>query len=173
MPPAAAGSPPHDEPVAVPSTAHATPVPPPAPAVNVAEEATFIQLPEADSWSIPVRCYKCGQTHVEPVRNFMVGNVIFCPECNKSMVVRDNVNFRLRSLLKDSYDKWNKDQREFKDRRERELAAFTENRTKEAQAFELHQEHELSRIRQQLDALGSDYDAPGKPVKKGTRFGWG
>lgn len=133
----------------------------------------FVQLPDIDSWNIPVRCFKCNETHVESVRNFMIGNVIFCPHCNKSMVVRDNVNFHIRSLLKDSYEKWEKEQNEFVARREDELAQFMEQRAKQAQAYESHQRGELEKIRKQLDTLGETYDAPGKPIKKGSRFGWG
>jgi hypothetical protein len=136
-------------------------------------EVNFVPLPDIDSWDIPVRCFKCNGTHVESVRQFMIGNVIFCPHCNKSMVVRDNVNFHIRSLLKDSYDQWEKEQNEFVGRREEELAQFIEKRAKEAQAFESHQRRELDKIRQQLDTLGETYDAPGKPIKKGSRFGWG
>jgi Fe-S-cluster-containing hydrogenase component 2 len=145
----------------------------PMAAEYVQSEMNFIQLPEVDSWDIPVRCYKCKETHVESVRSFMIGNVIFCPHCNKSMVVRDNLNFHIRSLLKDSYEKWDKDQREFTRRREKELAEFTANRAKEAQAFETHQQQELEKIRRQFEALGESYDAPGKPIKKGSRFAWG
>jgi hypothetical protein len=136
-------------------------------------EIDFIQLPEVDAWDIPVRCFKCNGTHVEPVRNFMIGNVIFCPHCNKSMVVRDNLNYHIRSLLKESYDKWEKEQGEFVARREKELAEFTERRAKEAQSFTSHQQQQLAKIRQQFDAIGEDYDAPGRPIKKGSRFGWG
>ncbi|HSE85834.1 MAG TPA: YfhL family 4Fe-4S dicluster ferredoxin [Candidatus Binatia bacterium] len=133
----------------------------------------FVPLPDIDSWDIPVRCFKCKQPHVEPVRNFMIGNVIFCPHCNKSMVVRDNLNFHVRTLLKDSYDKWKTEQNEFQTKRQRELTEFVEGRAKEAEAFEAHQQRELQKIRQQLDAMGETYDAPGKPIKKGSRFGWG
>jgi len=136
-------------------------------------EADFVQLPEIDSWDIPVRCFKCNGTHVEPVRNFMIGNVIFCPHCHKSMVVRDNLNFQIRSLLKESYEKWKAEQEEFRARREKELAQFSEKQMKEAQNFTSHQQQELSNIRRQLDAIGENYDAPGKPIKKGSRFGWG
>jgi Pyruvate/2-oxoacid:ferredoxin oxidoreductase delta subunit len=133
----------------------------------------FVTLPDGDSWSIPVRCFKCNQIHVEPVRSFMIGNVIFCPHCNKSMVVRDNLNFQIRTLLKDSYDKWQKEQEEFVRRREQDLREFKERRQKESEAFQAHQVRELAKIRQHLDALGETYDAPGKPIKKGSRFGWG
>lgn len=146
--------------------------------VRIASEYTepavnFVSLPDSDSWDIPVRCFKCNETHVEPVRRFMIGNVIFCPHCNKSMVVRDNLNFQIRSLLKDSYDKWQSEQTEYKSRREKELTEFREQRAKEAQAFEAHQQRELQKIRQHLNTLGETYDAPGKPLKKGARFGWG
>jgi TRAP-type C4-dicarboxylate transport system substrate-binding protein len=103
----------------------------------------------------------------------MIGNVIFCPHCNKSMVVRDKLIFHVRTLLKDSYDKWQNEQNEFQTKRERELTEFVEGRAKEAEAFEAHQQRELQKIRQQLDAMGETYDAPGKPIKKGSRFGWG
>ena len=136
-------------------------------------EVNFVPPPDIDSWDIPVRCFKCSQPHVEPVRNFMIGNVIFCPHCNKSMVVRDNLNFHVRTLLKDSYDKWQNEQNDFQTKRERELTEFVEGRAKETEAFEAHQQRELQKIRQQLNAMGETYDAPGKPIKKGSRFGWG
>ncbi len=136
-------------------------------------DVNYIQLPEIDSWEIPMRCFKCDQTHVESVRNFMIGNVIFCPHCHKSTVVRDNLNYHIRTLLKDSYERWEKEQNEFADRREKELAQFQEKHAKEAQAFQAHQERDLEKIRAQLDAIGDNYDAAGKPFKKGSRFGWG
>jgi hypothetical protein len=146
-------------------------------AIAVAEYAepdvNYVQLPSIDSWDIPMRCFKCNETHVEPARNFMIGNVIFCPHCHKSTVVRDNLNFHIRTLLKDSYERWEKEQAAFADRREEELAQVQEKRAKEAQAFEAHQERELEKIRAQLDAIGDNYDAAGKPFKKGSRFGWG
>ncbi|HEY7164484.1 MAG TPA: YfhL family 4Fe-4S dicluster ferredoxin [Candidatus Binatia bacterium] len=141
---------------------------------GVAEpELEFVELPPIDGWEIPVRCFKCHNTHVEPVRNFMIGNVIFCPHCNKSMVVRDNLNFHIRTLLGDAYEKWEKEQSEFVERRQTELEEFTEKRARDGQNFVSRQQQELNKIRQQLDELGENYDAPGKPIKKGARFGWG
>jgi hypothetical protein len=136
-------------------------------------QVNFVALPAIDSWDIHVRCLKCDKTHAEPVGNFMIGNVIFCPHCHKSMVVRDNLNFHIRTLLKDFYDKWERDQEAFIERRERELAELTARRAKEAQAFEGRQQKELERIRAELNAVGETYDAPGRPVKKGARFAWG
>jgi hypothetical protein len=62
-----------------------------APASGIAEaEVKYVELPAIDSWDIPLHCFKCNEVHVENVKNFAIGNVIFCPNCNKSMVVRDN-----------------------------------------------------------------------------------
>jgi len=147
--------------------------PPGTPVAYAEAELNFVALPAIDSWDIPVRCLKCDQTHAEPVGNFMIGNVIFCPHCHKSMVVRDNLNFHIRTLLKDFYDKWERDQNGFIERREKELAEFAARRAKEAQGFEARQQKELERIRAELDAVGETYDAPGRPLKKGARFAWG
>jgi hypothetical protein len=103
----------------------------------------------------------------------MIGNVLFCPHCNQSMVVRDNLNFHIRTLLGDAYEKWQKEEQAFTERRQRELEEFTEKRARDGQNFVSRQQQELSKIRQQLDAIGENYDAPGKPIKKGARFGWG
>ena len=154
----------------------------PAPAVASADGSVggfaeagvnYVQLPAIDSWTIPLRCFKCNQTHSHNVKNFTIGNVIFCPHCNKSMVVRDNLNYHIRTLLKDAYEKWEKTQAEFAARRERERAEFVARRAKEAQAFEARQQRDLDTIRHQLDDIGENYDAAGKPFKKGSRFAWG
>jgi transcription elongation factor Elf1 len=136
-------------------------------------DVNYVPLPAIDSWDIPLRCYKCNEVQVVNVKNFTIGNVIFCPHCNKSMFVRDNLNYHIRTLLKDAYDKWEKVQADFAARRDRERAEFLERRAKEAQAFETRQKQDLETIRQQLDAIGENYDAAGKPFKKGSRFAWG
>jgi hypothetical protein len=87
------------------------------------------------------------------------------------MAVRDNLSFHIRTLLKTSYEKWDKEQKEFTHRRQKELTEFSERRAKEAQAFVVHQQRELDAIRQQFEALGESYDASSKPIEKGSRFG--
>lgn len=136
-------------------------------------DVNYVQLPQIDSWDIPLRCYKCNEVHVENVKNFTIGNVIFCPHCNKSMVVRDNLNYHIRTLLKDAYESWEKTRAEFIARRDRERVEFLERRAKEARAFENRQKGDLATIRSALDAIGENYDAAGKPFKKGSRFAWG
>jgi hypothetical protein len=136
-------------------------------------DVAYVKLPPIDSWNIPMRCYKCNQVHVENVKNFMIGNVIFCPHCHKSTFVRDNLNYHIRTLIKDAYDQWDKRQTEFAERRERERVQFMERRAKEAEAFENRQQRDLEKIRQELDTVGDQYDAAGKPYKKGSSFSWG
>jgi Fe-S-cluster-containing hydrogenase component 2 len=144
-----------------------------APSDFVEADVNYIELPPIDSWDIPMRCYKCNQVHEENVKNFMIGNVIFCPHCHKSTFVRDNLNYHIRTLLKDSYDKWDKEQTEFAARREQERIQFLQRRASEAAEFENRQKRDLEKIRRELDAIGDQYDAAGKPYKKGSSFSWG
>ena len=156
-----------------PGTAAPAPVTTGAVSEFVEADVNYVELPPIDSWNIPMRCYKCNQVHEENVKNFMIGNVIFCPHCHKSTFIRDNLNYHIRTLLKDAYERWNKQQSEFAERRERERIQFMERRAKDAEAFENRQKRDLQTIRQELDTIGDQYDAAGKPYKKGSSFSWG
>jgi NAD-dependent dihydropyrimidine dehydrogenase PreA subunit len=173
----AAGSTPAPASTSAPAAATATAAPASAAGGPVSEfveaDVNYVELPPIDSWNIPMRCYKCNRVHEENVKNFMIGNVIFCPHCHKSTFVRDNLNYHIRTLLKGSYEKWEKEQTEFAERREREREQFLERRAKEAEAFENDQKRALEKIRQQLNVIGDQYDAAGKPYKKGSSFSWG
>jgi Fe-S-cluster-containing hydrogenase component 2 len=136
-------------------------------------DVNYVELPAIDSWNIPLRCYKCDAVQELNVKNFMIGNVIFCPHCHKSTFVRDNLNYQIRTLLKDAYDSWDKEQTLFAERRERERAEFLAKRAAEAEAFETRQKRDLEKIRQALDTIGDQHDAAGKPYKKGSSFTWG
>jgi 4Fe-4S dicluster domain len=156
-----------------PGSAAAAPVSTGAVSEFVEADVNYVELPPIDSWNIPMRCYKCNQVHEENVKNFMIGNVIFCPHCHKSTFIRDNLNYHIRTLLKDAYERWDKQQSEFAQRRERERIEFMERRAKDAEAFENRQKRDLQTIRQELDTIGDQYDAAGKPYKKGSSFSWG
>jgi hypothetical protein len=135
--------------------------------------AAFSPPPDIEAWAIPVRCFKCNESYSAPAKHFMIGNVLWCPHCHKSMVVKDNLNFRLRAALKEFYDRWESELSEFRAKRERELGEFTEKRAKELRDFEARQQGQLERIKFQLQEISESYDAPGKPAKKGSPFGWG
>ena len=136
-------------------------------------EAILTPLPGIETWEIPVRCFKCNESYLVAVSRFMIGNVLFCPHCHKSMVVKDNLNFRIRTLLKELYDGWERDAAQFRARRERELRDFSERRAKELRDFETRQRQALEKIKAQLRETSESYDAPGRPAKRGSPFGWG
>jgi hypothetical protein len=136
-------------------------------------EAALPALPDVDSWKIPVRCFQCNQTYDTPVGSFMIGNVLWCPHCHKSMVVKDSLNFRIRTFLKEFYDDWEKDSVEFHARREREIKEFREKRAKELREFEARHQKAIDTIQTQLRDISENYDAPGRPAKKSSPFGWG
>jgi hypothetical protein len=161
---------------AAPSAPASTPAaaaPPTAEADFSVEDVIEPALPDADSWQITLRCIKCGGSFTLPVGRFMIGNVLWCPHCHKSFVVRDNVNYQIRTLLKDFYEGWEKDEVEFRARRERELNEFREKRAKELRDFEAKRRKGLETIESRLADIGENYDAPGRPAKKGVPFGWG
>ena len=155
-----------------PAPAKAAPTPPPAPSTGATdgEEISFLQLAEMEAWEIPVRCFQCGQNYREPARHFKIGNVLWCPHCHRSMVVKDNLNFRIRTTLKEFYERWGREQVEFQAKRERELRQFHERREKESKDFEARQQRELTKVRLRIEEICESYDAPGRPHKKGSLF---
>jgi len=152
--------------------AQVAPTPPPAPSTGATdgEEISFLQLAEMEAWEIPVRCFQCGQNYREPARHFKIGNVLWCPHCHRSMVVKDNLNFRIRTTLKEFYERWGREQVEFQAKRERELRQFHERREKESKDFEARQQRELTKVRLRIEEICESYDAPGRPHKKGSLF---
>ncbi len=166
--------PPASPPKESPAPAKAAPAPPPTPSTGAidGEKISLLRLPEMEAWEIPVRCFQCGQAHREPARHFKIGNVLWCPQCHRSMVVKDNLNFRIRTTLKEFYQRWEKEQAEFQAKRERELRQFQERRGKELKNFEDHQQRELAKVKLQLEEISESYDAPGRPRKKGSLFAW-
>lgn len=134
---------------------------------------SFLKLPDMESWEIPVRCFKCGDSYRAPARHFMIGNVLWCPHCHRSTVVKDNLNFRIRTALKEFHDSWKREESDLLAKRDRELREFKEKYEKELRDFEGHQQRELAKIKLQLQEISESYDAPGRPAKKATLFGWG
>src|SRR3970282_1923394 len=70
------------------------PAPPPTPSTGAidGEKISLLRLSEMEAWEIPVRCFQCGQSYRELARHFMIGNVLWCPHCHRSMVGKDNLN---------------------------------------------------------------------------------
>ena len=164
------------------ATASVKPPPPPpqpvaAPAATAlpqdGKDIATVELPAIEQWEIPVRCFKCGEAYMAPASHFMIGNVLWCPHCDKSMVVKDNLNYQIRTALKEFYERWERELTEFQTKREKELREFNQERAREAADFENHQTQELEKIKIQLKKISESYNAPGRPAKRGSLFGWG
>lgn len=130
-------------------------------------------LPDIEEWEIPVRCFKCGETYMAPTRHFMIGNVLFCPHCYKSMVVKDNLNFQIQTALKEFCEGREKELAELRTKREKELSEFKEKRDKELRDFEAYQQRAIEQLKDQLKEISESYNAPGRPAKKRALFAWG
>ncbi|HWP59175.1 MAG TPA: YfhL family 4Fe-4S dicluster ferredoxin [Candidatus Acidoferrales bacterium] len=144
----------------------------PGPAPEEDLQALLAKLPEVDEWQIPVRCFRCGQSYEVPAERFMIGNVLFCPHCFKSMVVKDSLSFQIRTTLKQAYEKWQKARAELEAKRARELKEFYEKRARELEAFIDSERRSIEQVKDQLRAITETYDAPGR-IKKGNLLGWG
>lgn len=152
----------------------APPAAQPAPAAATEEiSSDFLPLPELANWEIPVRCFKCGEGYSIAARQLAIGNVLFCPHCYKSMVVRDDLNFQIRTALKDFYDRWEQEKVDFLIRREKELREFQAKREKELSDFKASREKALQNLEVQIRQIGESYKAPGKPAPKKPLFAWG
>ncbi len=130
-------------------------------------------LPDIEEWEIPVRCFKCGETYMAPARHFMIGNVLFCPHCYKSMVVKDNLNFQIQTALKEFYEGREKELAELRTKREKELSEFKQKRDKKLRDFEAYQQRAIEQLKDQLKEISESYNAPGRPAKKRALFAWG
>lgn len=137
----------------------------PAPSVS--------KLPDIEDWDVPVRCFKCDKAYSVPSGQFMIGNVLFCPHCFKSMVVKDTLNFKIRTVLKEFYERWEKAEIDFQTEREKELIEFRAKREKDLEKFQACQEQAVRELKAELQKISETYDAPGKPVPKRTVFNWG
>jgi len=149
----------------------------PAPAVALAETenlaASLPALPEVENWQISVRCFRCAQTYDVPARQFMIGNVLFCPHCQKSLVVKDTLSFQIRSALRETYEGWRKARADLQARRERELKEFLDKREREIREIGESEQRSAEKLKDQLQTIIESYDAPGRPAKKRSLLGWG
>ncbi len=89
------------------------------------------------------------------------------------MTVKDDLNYRIRTALKEFYERWEKERTEFRAGREKELREFHQKREREARDFENHQKQEVEKIKLRLQRISESYNAPGHPAKRGSLFGPG
>ncbi len=89
------------------------------------------------------------------------------------MVVKDNLNFQIRTLLKESYEEWERRLEEFQIKRERLILELQRKLEEERKGLEKEQKQVIESIKIQLREIGESYKAPGKPTKKRSAFGLG
>jgi hypothetical protein len=175
-PAAKKGEPPKGQ-TATPPAARAAAAPPPAANVSGEEDigAALGALPDIEDWQITVRlrCFRCGGSHAQAARHFMIGNVWFCPHCHRSMVVKDSLSFEIRTALKESYDQWEKERIELQAKREKDLRDFLEKRERELADRKKKEQQEIEKLEHQLKDITESYQAPGKAMKKRSLLGWG
>lgn len=131
-----------------------------------------VQIPAPDAWPIPVHCYNCDNTYDVLTGRFTIGNVLFCPRCFKSMVVKDDLNYQLRTRVSNFHKQWNEELQSFSARRQEELKDFQERRERELRAFEKAQQEMLDTFEEKLAQVSEEYQAPGRPTQKRALLSW-
>jgi len=129
-------------------------------------------VPAPDAWPVPLHCFACGAVYEVETGRLTIGNVLFCPECFKSMVVKDDLNYLVRTTVQQFHDRWNADLAAFLESRQRELQQFQERRARELATFEKNQKKQLDEFGKRLARLTEDYQAPGKQIPKRALLSW-
>jgi len=151
----------------------AAPQPAGAPAaVHADSSQPSVSVPAPDAWPVSLHCFACGATYEVETGRLTIGNVLFCPECFKSTVVKDDLNYLVRTTVQQFHDQWNADLAAFLESRQRELQQFQERRERELKAFEKLQKKQLDEFGKRLAKLTEDYQAPGKQIPKRALLSW-
>ena len=155
-----------------------------APAAGVAPQAApqgavfadnsqpSVSVPAPDQWPVSLQCFACDGVYEVETGRLTIGNVLFCPYCFKSMVVKDDLNYLVRTTVQRFHDEWDRDLSEFLERRQAELEHFQERRLRELRAFEKAQKKRLDEFGKRMDQLTEDYQAPGKRIPKRALLSW-
>ncbi len=132
-----------------------------------------LALPDSQEWEIVVDCFKCGENYTVSVKRFMIGNVLFCPHCFKSMVVKDNLNFEIQTTLKEVYKSWEEKLANLQTKRNQDIRDFQRKLNKELQDLDAERQRVIQGLKDQLKGITESYKAPGRPAKKRAVFAWG
>jgi hypothetical protein len=131
-----------------------------------------VTVPAPDQWLVSVHCFACDTAYEIETGRLTIGNVLFCPNCFKSTVVKDDLNYLVRTTVQRFHDEWNRDLSEFQERRKRELEQFQERRQRELNAFDKDRQKRLDEFGKRLARLTEDYQAPGKRIAKRALLSW-
>ena len=157
----------------------AAPAPAAAPQAAAAPGAVFadnsqpsVTVPAPDQWPVSLNCFACDTVYEIETGRLTIGNVLFCPNCFKSTVVKDDLNYLVRTTVQRFHDEWNRDLSEFQERRKRELEQFQERRQRDLKAFDKDRQKRLDEFGKRLAKLTEDYQAPGKRIAKRALLSW-
>ncbi len=131
-----------------------------------------VAAPPPDEWPVSLHCYACNATYEVETGRLTIGNVLFCPACFKSTVVKDDLNYLVRTTVQQFHDQWNADLAAFLENRQRELQHFQERRARELTAFDKDRQKQLDEFSKRLARLTADYQAPGKQIAKRALLSW-
>ena len=153
--------------------------PAPAAAPQAAAGAVFadnsqpsVTVPAPDQWPVSLHCSACDTVYEIETGRLTIGNVLFCPDCYKTTVVKDDLNYLIRTTVQRFHDEWSRDISEFQEQRKRELEQFQERRQKELRAFDKDRQKRLDEFGKRLGKLTEDYQAPGKRIAKRALLSW-
>ncbi len=146
---------------AAPAPAAAAPAAPVAVAVAVSpEDALADEIPEMDTYPVPLACFRCtGRFEVE-LRYLRPGTVLHCPHCMGSFVSNTTLFQAIHKRLKRFYDSWDES-----------FAQFRERRAKELERFESTQRSAIETLRKDVDALAGRAELAGSPQRNRGFFG--
>lgn len=151
----------------------ASPQAPGAPAAVLADDSRpAVSIPAPDQWLVSLRCFACDAIHQIETGRLTIGNVLFCPHCFKSTVVKDDLNYVVRTTVQQFHDEWDRDLSAFQERRQQELQQFQERRQRELRAFEKSQQKRVDEFGKRMARLTEDYQAPGKRIGKRALLSW-
>ena len=131
-----------------------------------------VTVPAPDQWPVSLNCFACDTVYEIETGRLTIGNVLFCPNCFKSTVVKDDLNYLVRTTVQRFHDEWNHDLSEFQERRQRELEQFQERRQRDLKAFDKDRQKRLDEFAKRLAKLTEDYQAPGKRIAKRALLSW-
>ena len=157
----------------------AAPAPAAAPQAAAAPGAVFadnsqpsVTVPAPDQWLVSLHCSACDTVYEIETGRLTIGNVLFCPDCYKSTVVKDDLNYLVRTTVQRFHDEWSRDISEFQEQRKREMEQFQERRQRELRAFDKDRQKRLDEFGKRLGKLTEDYQAPGKRIAKRALLSW-
>ena len=160
-------------PAAAPAVAAAAQAAPPVAGAVIADNSRpSVAPPAPDAWPVSLHCFACDGVYEVETGRLTIGNVLFCPYCYKSTVVKDDLNYVVRTTVQRFHEEWDRDLSEFQERRQQELEQFQERRQRELRAFEKVQKKRLDDFSGRMARLTEDYQAPGKRIGKRALLSW-